>query len=87
MLRITEWQTSTADFGVITDQINKYNPGMAVVRELDGWYAVYRSDMVTPKTALKEHCEVNKIEKSSAEIISELKEEIELLKLQLSTQK
>lgn len=62
MLRVTEWQLNAGCLRFAIDQIEKYNPGVSVIRNLGNWFAVYRTDMITPKVALKEQAELNQME-------------------------
>lgn len=63
MLRVTEWQLNAWCLRFAIDQIEKYSPGVAVIRNLGNWFAIYRTDMITPKVALKEQLEIEQLVK------------------------
>lgn len=46
MLQVTEYFANITDLIYAINQLEKYNKGVAEVKEKSGFYAVFRNDMV-----------------------------------------
>ena len=53
MKRVTDFFPTKSELQFAFDQIEKYNPGVAIFRETTRGYAVYRTDMKEKRPAKK----------------------------------